>query len=289
MSNKIWRGITVACGLALVVALVAVPAMAEDVKKVRVKKIEGEHGVHKIHVDCDGEDCEHQKRVMFIGEEGDLSELHELGEDFTWVSGDDHGIHVMHGGGTFLGVQLTELTNELRAHFGVPADQGVMVAKVVDGSPAAKAGVQVGDVITAVDGEAVESGSQLAGRIRKHEDGASVALELWRDGRVESLSPILEKQEMEMGAMKKRAMKMRALGGGGHHGMRKIEVRCAEGDDEKDCEISMGEGDFGDFDCGGGEECAVRVECNDDGCECTANGDAVDCETLPGFRAHHGD
>ena len=40
----------------------------------------------------------------------------------------------------YLGVGLTELTPELRTHFGVPEESGVMVSKVEPGSPAEKAG-----------------------------------------------------------------------------------------------------------------------------------------------------
>src|SRR5258708_4887988 len=71
---------------------------------------------------------------------------------------------VVEGTGTlvkrgYLGVELTELTPELRAHFGAPQDTGVMVARVVAGSPADKAGLKVGDIITSLDGKAVESSS----------------------------------------------------------------------------------------------------------------------------------
>ena len=277
MLDKIRRPGVAATGLALLVALTAAPGWADEEKKVRVKKIQAHEGVHRIQIECDGEDCDQAKRAIVIGDGG---ELHEVGEDFTWIGEGGHAVHRLHGGGAFLGVQLTELTNELRAHFGVPAGQGVMVAKVVDDSPAAKAGVQVGDVITAVDGETVENGAQLARRIRGHEDGATVALELWRDGKVEALSPTLETREMEIASLH---------GGPGPHHLRRIEVRCEEGEGEEDCEVSMGHGDLEDFDCGGADECAVRVECDEEGCECTANGDVVDCETLPGFDLHHGD
>src|SRR5262245_15606747 len=49
-----------------------------------------------------------------------------------------------HAGG-FLGVQLIGITPELRQHYGVPKDAGVLVGAVEADSPAAKAGIQVGD------------------------------------------------------------------------------------------------------------------------------------------------
>ena len=81
----------------------------------------------------------------------------------------------------FLGVGLKELTPELQTHFGAPEGSGVLVGSVSDDSPAAAAGVRVGDVITAVDGLAVDSIRELRREIR-HRPGDSVAIELYRDG-----------------------------------------------------------------------------------------------------------
>ena len=46
--------------------------------------------------------------------------------------------------GGYLGVELVDLTPELREHFGAPRDVGVMVGRVEPGSPAARAGLEVG-------------------------------------------------------------------------------------------------------------------------------------------------
>lgn len=83
----------------------------------------------------------------------------------------------------FLGVELTSLTPELRTHFGVPDDRGVMIGHVEDDSPAARAGLQVGDIITGIDGEKVDSPWDLSAAVRKHEGGEDADLEVWRDGR----------------------------------------------------------------------------------------------------------
>jgi membrane-associated protease RseP (regulator of RpoE activity) len=96
---------------------------------------------------------------------------------------------------TYLGVQLVDLTPELRTHFGVPEEAGVMVSSVVEESPASRAGIQTGDIITAVDGEPVQRSFELARRIGGHEDGDTVDLETWRDGKVLSLAAVLEEHE----------------------------------------------------------------------------------------------
>ena len=66
----------------------------------------------------------------------------------------------------YLGVSLLDLTPELREHFG-RKETGVMVLRVTADGPAAKAGLQVGDVITAIDGIAVDSSGDVGSRRRQ--------------------------------------------------------------------------------------------------------------------------
>lgn len=100
-------------------------------------------------------------------------------------------------GGGYLGVQLMPLTPELRAHFGVPADRGVMVARVDEDSPAARAGLQVGDVITGIEGETVETPWDLTLAVRGKEGGETATVEAWRDGRGLDFDVTLEERERD--------------------------------------------------------------------------------------------
>lgn len=102
----------------------------------------------------------------------------------------------------YLGVGLTDLTPELRTHFGVPEGSGVMVSKVESGSPAEKAGFKVGDIISRADGDNIDSSMDLGQRVRKGDDGAQIPFEVWRNGKVQTLTATLEKrdrQELDMG------------------------------------------------------------------------------------------
>jgi membrane-associated protease RseP (regulator of RpoE activity) len=81
----------------------------------------------------------------------------------------------------YLGVQVLELTPELRRHFGAPEENGVLVSRVVPEGPAAAAGIEVGDVISAVDGEPLRTTGQVAARIGRRDEGEEVELEIWRD------------------------------------------------------------------------------------------------------------
>jgi membrane-associated protease RseP (regulator of RpoE activity) len=104
----------------------------------------------------------------------------------------------------YLGVGLTDLTSELRAHFGVPEDSGVMVSKVEPGSPADKAGIRVGDILTRIDGNALKSSWSLMGKVRQLDDGQQVPLEVWRNGKAQNLTATVvekERPELDMGPM----------------------------------------------------------------------------------------
>ena len=100
----------------------------------------------------------------------------------------------LHWGGAYLGVELVNLNEPLRAHFGVPEGSGVMISNVVEDSPAARAGVRVGDILTRFDGEDVTSSRKLTTMVRKAEAGDPADLEIWRDGKVESLSTTLDER-----------------------------------------------------------------------------------------------
>jgi hypothetical protein len=95
----------------------------------------------------------------------------------------------------YLGVQLLALTPELRTHFGVPDDAGALVASVEAGSPAEKAGVKVGDVLTRVNGETVEGPHDVRMQLRDAEEGDTASLEVYRGGRPASLTATIEKRE----------------------------------------------------------------------------------------------
>jgi len=96
--------------------------------------------------------------------------------------------------GGYLGVGLLDLTPELRTHFGVPEEAGVLVSKVEPGSPAEKAGIKVGDILTAVDGKPATSSIEVRSRIRSGDEGTQATVELWRKGKVQSVTATLEKR-----------------------------------------------------------------------------------------------
>ncbi len=82
-----------------------------------------------------------------------------------------------------IGVAISPVTRDLAEGLGLPKAQGAAVASVEDGSPAAKAGLQAGDVILKIDGQNVEGAADLSRTIRGVKPGSRVNLTVWRSGR----------------------------------------------------------------------------------------------------------
>lgn len=120
----------------------------------------------------------------------------------------------------YLGVGLVDITPELRTHFGAPDDAGILVSHVEDGSPADKAGIQVGDIITALDGKDVESSWDIRSRVRDLKDGEQVPLQIWRGGKAQTVSATIalrERPEFDMGPILMQ-------GGDGEHGPMVVQI-----------------------------------------------------------------
>lgn len=114
------------------------------------------------------------------------------------VRGEDHRPTMtwsLLGPRSYLGVQMVELTPELRRHFGVPEDTGVLVSRVIEESPAATAGIEVGDIVTRIEGKELGSPSDLVHAVAQHESGETVDLEIWRQGKTQEISVQLTERE----------------------------------------------------------------------------------------------
>jgi len=73
--------------------------------------------------------------------------------------------------GRRIGVSTMELTKQLADYFGIADGKGVLVTSVTEDGPAAKAGVRAGDVITAIDGEAVDSPGDVSRVVSRKKEG----------------------------------------------------------------------------------------------------------------------
>jgi hypothetical protein len=94
---------------------------------------------------------------------------------------DDVQVTVTAGKGR-LGIVALPISPELRAHLGAPRDRGVLVDAVRPDSPAARAGLQVGDVVTDVDGSATKSASDVLDAMTDRKKGDEVPVVAFRSG-----------------------------------------------------------------------------------------------------------
>jgi len=92
--------------------------------------------------------------------------------------------HVTRG---WLGVQIQEIDEDLADNLGVAVDSGVLVADVVDDSPAERGDIKVGDVITKFNGEAVDSPKKLSQLVADTDPTNTARLTVLRDGRTRNL------------------------------------------------------------------------------------------------------
>jgi Do/DeqQ family serine protease len=91
-----------------------------------------------------------------------------------------------------LGVQVKDLTPELAESMGVGAQQGAIVDFVDVLSPAQRAGIALGDVILAVDGEPVHSAADLRNRVGLTQVGHKIQLTLLRNKASKTLDVLIE-------------------------------------------------------------------------------------------------
>ena len=66
-----------------------------------------------------------------------------------------------------LGVEVHPLTDQLADYFGAPADQGTLIARVLEATPAARAGLRAGDVILRVNGRSVRNALDVRGALQE--------------------------------------------------------------------------------------------------------------------------
>ncbi len=94
----------------------------------------------------------------------------------------------------YLGVYLSDLTQETASKFGSPVDSGALVEKVEPDGPADAAGIQRGDVVTAAGSEEVRSSGDLLSALRKYMPGDTIGLKIFRNDEKTTLQVNLAKR-----------------------------------------------------------------------------------------------
>lgn len=91
----------------------------------------------------------------------------------------------------YLGVGMQDLDEDMAESMGIEKNRGTMVSSVEPGQPAAKAGIQRGDIIISVGGKPITPISTLAGMIAAQKPGARVPIELVRGGKTMTVTATL--------------------------------------------------------------------------------------------------
>jgi serine protease Do len=91
-----------------------------------------------------------------------------------------------------IGIGISDVTPENAKFFGDTAAMGGVVTQVEPDSPGAKAGLQIGDVITEVDGQKINDAGELQVMIGQKQPGTKVDLTVLRDGKAMHLPVTLE-------------------------------------------------------------------------------------------------
>ncbi len=91
----------------------------------------------------------------------------------------------------YLGLFPQNVSPALAKEFGLSEPKGAIIAELEPDTPAARAGLKRGDVILAVNGQAVNSANDLRLRISQTPPGTNVKLGIWRDGKTQDVSVTL--------------------------------------------------------------------------------------------------
>ena len=114
-----------------------------------------------------------------------------LPRDFGWGEG-------FFGAPRRLGISIVPLSDQLATYFGVK--EGVLVSEVSSSTPAAAAGIQAGDVITAVNGRNVPSPADLIREVREAEAGSAIDVRLTRNRKEMTLKVTLPQRRQPAAA-----------------------------------------------------------------------------------------
>ena len=105
----------------------------------------------------------------------------------------------------WLGVHIQPLDAEIAEGLGRESTQGALVAHVVPDSPADQAGVRTGDIIIDFAGQPLENVRDLPRLVADTDAGAATPMTIWRDGRANILTVVVDQQPVEPTAVEQRA------------------------------------------------------------------------------------
>ncbi|ESR01243.1 DegQ family serine endoprotease [Stutzerimonas kunmingensis] len=126
----------------------------------------------------------------------------------------------------WLGVVIQEVNKDLAESFGLERPAGALVAQVMDGGPAARGGLRVGDVILSLNDKPIVMSADLPHLVGALKPGSSARMEVVRDGDRKML-------DVKIGAMPEEGESVAASGGGQERSDNRLGVKVTELTDEQ--------------------------------------------------------
>ena len=118
-----------------------------------------------------------------------------------------------------IGVQIDQVTKEIAESIGLGKAHGVLVRGVEEGSPAEKAGIEAGDIITRFDGRVIEKPSDLPRLVGNAKPGNRVSLSIFRRGSSQDLQITVGEMEPDKTTAQRNAEKPAPIASAQHLGL----------------------------------------------------------------------
>ncbi len=115
----------------------------------------------------------------------------------TWRAGEDGQFEVMVAPKVMIGVNMSEPDAKLLEHLGFPQGTGIQIDKVIDGTPAQKAGIEAGDIIVTINGVEGATTEGLRKILADREPGDEIKFGVIRKGKRTDLTVKLAKYDSE--------------------------------------------------------------------------------------------
>ncbi|HKS40023.1 MAG TPA: PDZ domain-containing protein, partial [Blastocatellia bacterium] len=127
------------------------------------------------------------------------AEKEKAEKDKKWSSSEDGArqffmLPQVTGEGSYLGVYLEEVTPDRMKELGLAEERGAIVMKVIEGSPAAKAGLKENDVVVSFNGQRVDSMIALRRLLSETPADRNVQIEVIRGGNHQTMAATLSKK-----------------------------------------------------------------------------------------------
>lgn len=135
-------------------------------------------GINSVKISSDG--------VEGLGFAIPIDDVKDVIEDLI----EDGYVH----GRPSIGVNIVEITNQLAYYYNLPSNYGLFVNSVVEGGAAEAAGIEVGDIIIAFNGEKVTSASEFIAKKNEYKAGDTVQLTINREGTEKKISLKLQEE-----------------------------------------------------------------------------------------------